>query len=236
MDFSARHHQGAGQPAQTPAALPPTLYHLADAANWASIQRYGLLSTSALLDLAGMQGSERERIERQHRAQQMTLTNGVIIRDQKPMPPAALARCLKGMTPAEWYALLNARVFFWLDTDRLNRMLNANRGRPQIVLTLDTERLLAGYAEQVELSPINSGNARRRPAVRGLPTFVPYETWIESRWASESDAWGERRRPRSHRPAELVITHAVPDIMRFVTQASVCDDLNVVYHPSASRL
>ncbi len=199
-----------------PSSLSPMLYHLADAANWASIQRYGLLSTSALLDLARIEGNERERIERQHRAERVTLATGTVIRDQQPMPPAALARCLRGMTPAEWYALLNAHVFFWLASDRLNRMLKANYPRPQVVLVLETAPLLAAYADRIALTPINTGNARRQPAVRGRQTFVPYQIWRESRWASEAGALGGRERPKSHRPAELVVRQGVPDIMSFV--------------------
>lgn len=202
--------------------LAPSLYHLADVANWASIQRHGLLSTSALLDLAGMRGEERAAIERQHRPHLITLPNGAVIRDQAPMPPMALERCLQGMTPAEWYALLNAHVFFWLDHDRLDRFLHANRARPQVILTLDTARLLAVHADRAALTPINTGAARRRPAARGRHTFVPYATWAESRWASEAGALGVRQRPASHRPAELVIAHSVPDIMRFLTQAPFC--------------
>lgn len=202
------------------APLPRFMYHLVDAANWESIQRYGLLSTSALLDLAGIEGREREGIERQHRARQVILASGTVIRDQKPMPPTMLERCLRGMTPCEWYALLNARVFFWLDIDRLNRMLKANHSRPQIVMMLDTEMLLAAHAERVALTPFNTGNALRRPALRGRQTFVPYATWIESRWASEADGLGIRERPRSHHPVELVVAEAVPDVLNFVKQIS----------------
>jgi hypothetical protein len=36
--------------------LPNHIYHLAEAANWLSIQRYGLLSASKLLDLAEITG------------------------------------------------------------------------------------------------------------------------------------------------------------------------------------
>lgn len=204
--------------------LPAHIYHLADAANWASIQHYGLLSTSALLDQAGINGRERESIERQHRARQVVLANGVVIRDQVPMPPLALQRCLRDMTPDEWYALLNQKVFFWLDIERLNRMLKANSGRPQVIMTLDTEQLLARYAEQAALSPINTGNARRQPAIRGRSTFVSYRTWITSRWASEAEGLGTRERSRSHPPAELTIAHAVPDVMRFVVEATFVDN------------
>jgi len=41
----------------------PTLYHMAERGSWPSIREHGLLSTSALLDLYGKQGAEREAIE-----------------------------------------------------------------------------------------------------------------------------------------------------------------------------
>jgi uncharacterized protein DUF7002 len=89
------------------------------------------------------------------------------------------------MTPAEWYGLINARVFFWLDPDRLNRQRAACEPRPQVVLTVATAALVARYSKQLEITPINTGNARRQPARRGAATFVPYSAWIKSGWASE---------------------------------------------------
>lgn len=196
--------------------LPSHLYHLADLANWPSIQRHGLLSTSALLDLAEISGEERERIERSQRLQQVMLADGLLIRDQRPVAPSALERCLRGITPQEWYALLNARVFFWPERERLMRMLKANSARPQVILVLDTERLLATYAGSIELTPINTGNARRKAALRGRQTFVPYQTWLQSGWTSETEALGTAARPKSHPPAELTILNAVPDALKFV--------------------
>ena len=66
--------------------LPAHIFHLAEAANWPSIQQHGLLSTSALLDLAGVREKERAQFERLHRPIHTELPNGVHIRDQKPMP------------------------------------------------------------------------------------------------------------------------------------------------------
>ena len=76
--------------------LPARVYHLAEAANWPSIRRSGLLSTTALLDQAGVQGNKRARIERSQRLQHLVLPNGVQVRDQKPLPARALAACLVG--------------------------------------------------------------------------------------------------------------------------------------------
>ena len=197
-------------------SLPPTLYHLTQTENWPSIERHGLLSTQALLDLARLEGIDRERVGHQHRAERVLLPNGVIISDQKPMPPTALKRCLHTMTPEEWYTLLNSKVFFWLDTERLSRLRRVYRAQPQILMSIDTPRLLARYAERVTLTPINTGNARRQPAQRGMCTFVPYKTWLESGWTSETEALHTHPRLRSHPPAELTVAYAVPDVMEFV--------------------
>jgi hypothetical protein len=40
------------------------IYHMTDASNWMSIQQHGLLSTSRLLNLAGLDGDERYELER----------------------------------------------------------------------------------------------------------------------------------------------------------------------------
>ena len=196
--------------------LPPTLYHLTQINNWPSIEQHGLLSTQALLDLAGLSEIEREYVEHRHRSEPVALSNGVVISDQKPMPPTALARCLQGVTPEQWYTLLNSKVFFWLDTERLSRLRRVYRAIPQIVMSIDTEQLLAKHAGQITLTPINTGNARRQPAQRGLCTFVPYKTWLESGWTSETDALNTRPRLRSHPAAELTVAYAVPDVMDFV--------------------
>ena len=192
------------------------VYHMAEAANWPKIQRDGLHSASTLLDIAGITGPDRERLEREQRLTHTQLPNGVQIRDQRPMPPSALAACLIGITPSEWYALINAHIFFWFDPQRLNRQRGACEPRPQVVLTLDADKLLTAYSDRIALTPINTGNARRRPARRGTATFVPYTTWLSSAWASEATCLRTPLRPRSHSPVELTITDSIPDVMRFV--------------------
>lgn len=132
------------------------------------------------------------------------------------MPPEALTRCLIGMSPSEWYALINAHVFFWLNPARLNRQRAACKSRPQVVLTVDAEALAEVYAERIALTPINTGNARRQPAKRGAATFVSYASWLASAWDSEAASLGTPLRPRSHPPAELTVAGSIPDVMRYV--------------------
>lgn len=196
--------------------IRPFVYHLAEAENWPSIQQHGLLSTRTLLDRTGMHGSSRAAVERAHRPNRTILPTGVVIRDQKPMPPAALERCLVGLTVPEWYELLNSKVFFWFDPERLNRQRRACSRFPQVVLRIATDRLLRLYATQTALAPINTGNARRKAARRGAATFVPYSVWADSAWLSEAQELRTRARPRKHPPVELTITDSVPDVMDFV--------------------
>lgn len=204
-------------------ALPAHVYHIAEESNWESIQRDGLLSTTMLLDRANVQGSSREALVEEQRKDEHVLPDGVVIRDQKPLSAAALERCLVGMTPAEWYALLNAKVFFWFSVERLNRMRLVYEQTPQVVLTVDVALLLARHSAAVSFSPFNSGNARRAPARRGRSTFVPYEEWLRSGWAAETSAVGSRPRPRGHLPVELTVENAVPDILAMTTDVRELD-------------
>jgi len=197
-------------------SLPRFVYHLAEAENWPSIQRYGLLSTRALLDRLGMRGPVRAAVEQAYRPTRTILTTGLVIRDQKPMPQAALERCLIGCTASRWYELLNSKVFFWFDPERLNRQRRACRHFPQVVLKIDSDRLLGRYAAQTALTPINTGNARRKPAWRGAATFVSYRVWADSAWLSEAQALGTSPRPQKHSPVELTVADSVPDVLDFV--------------------
>jgi hypothetical protein len=192
------------------------VYHMTEAPNWTSIREHGLLSTSRLLTLCGIEGAERYDLERRQRLQTHRLPNGAVIRNQVPLPPQALARCLaNGMSPEEWYAELNRRVFFWLDQSRLNRQRRACISSPQIVLSIDADRLMESYAAQISLTPFNTGNARRKPARRGRETFVPLEKWRESGWSWEAGGLKTPPRPSSHAPVELAVNDAVEDILEF---------------------
>jgi hypothetical protein len=163
--------------------LAARVYHMTEAVNWPMIEREGLLSTSRLLDLAGVGGAERVALERRQRVRSATLLNGAVIRDQTPMPPAALARCLRGgLTPEDWYAELNRRVFFWFDTERLNRQRRACGASAQIVVVIDAPAMLARHGGRATLTAFNTGNAAVR---RSCPTRI----------GSSRD--GRRRRRRS---------------------------------------
>lgn len=188
----------------------PRLYHMAEADSWASILKHGLLSTTALLDLFEITGDFRRSIESAHRPESITIRHpkygAVVIRDQKPMHESALRKCLQGMTPQQWYEMINRHVFFWVTLDRVETLLAARayRGRKHTVITVDTERLLETYAEKAKLSPINSGSTIYNPQVRGITTFRPLHDY----------PFNERKKLRGvkYAVAELAVEYGVPDV------------------------
>jgi hypothetical protein len=178
------------------------LYHLAEAENLASILAHGLMSTERLVPLAGISEPAGTALLRTHRPDNVRLSMGMVIRDQRPMPPAALARALEeGLQPPDWYALLNSFVFLWPDRERLERQRRACGSRPQTLLTFDSAALLDRFHAEAFVSPINSGNARRKPARRGRHTFLPYAAWRGDGWPA-----GRRGRP----PAEFLFRCVIP--------------------------
>ena len=197
----------------------PTLFHMAEAGSWPSIRRHGLLSTSALLDRWEVTGLRREAIEAARRPESAVIEHPTfgraVVRDQKPMDDAGLSRCLQdGLAPADWYRLLNARVFFWLTRARLLRLLDAKpyRELEHDVLELDAAALVAAYRTQITLSPINSGATRPFPAPRGRDTFLPPGDYPYADWRA--------RRPAGERVVELSVMGGVPDVARFVRRVA----------------
>ena len=181
---------------------PLHFYHLAEPENWISICRYGLLSTERLLDLARVPENEQQVILFQHRPESVVLANGIVIRDQKPMPPHLIARALpKDVPPTAWYRFLNRFIFLWPNCARVERHLRAFGGRPQILLEFDASQFLDKLGDRIYLSPINSGNARRRPVLRSTSIFVPYKEWIESGWRPVAG----KSRPHFCPPAEILV-------------------------------
>lgn len=178
---------------------------MAEDGSWESIQRHGLLSTSALLDRFEVKGEERLAIESARRPEIIRIEHpehgAAFIRDNKPMQQKALERCLSEMTPREWYEHLNRRVFFWVEWKRLLKLLGARayRDRPHLVLEVDAAGLLDQHADRVSLSPINSGATFAiDPAPRGPDTF--------RRIADH---------PNGKPIVELSVDYAVPDIAEF---------------------
>jgi hypothetical protein len=123
------------------------------------------------------------------------------------MPPALLAKALPpGITLSDWYRLLNGFVFLWGSFERAERHRAAFAGSSQILLVFDAALLLRELGDRVLLSPINSGNARRRPAPRSPRLFVSYHGWSDQGWPAIEG----QRRSRSVMPAEIVLAGHLP--------------------------
>ncbi len=199
-DLSARH---------------PKLYHVTSPGSWPSIARHGLLPASDLVRLFGLDAALRAQLTTRRRAGEVRLRHAVhgtaFLTDNVPLTERALALCLDdGLSPADWVAMLNARVFFWPDQRGLDRLLGArtNRNRPRDVLVFDTLGLVRAHADRVEISPINSGSTIRKPARRGLATY--------SKLLSQS--YPDWRRARGGRDTirEVIVLGGVPDIARYL--------------------
>lgn len=195
----------------------PTLYHMAEQGSWPSIRNYGLLSTTALLDRYGITGAARTAVESKRRPASVSLErNGfdrAVVRDQLPMDDSGLTRCLEdGLSPEEWYRILNAKVFFWLTRERLLRLLNAGTYRLQEhdVLVLDAKPLIEAYEGKIWLCPINSGCTKPFPHPRGKRTFLRVRDYPYAQWKAN--------RKRGERVVELAVDYAVPDVAKFVTR------------------
>jgi len=176
-----------------------------------AVEKHGLLSTTALLDLYGYAGKKRQAIEAEHRLDSISIAAnglpGAIVRDQKPMSDSALKKCLlDGMTPEDWYRTLNEKCFFWLSRKRLLRLLGAKayRADPQVVLTIDTASLVKANENSVLLCPYNSGSTIMNPVKRGKGTFLKISDYDYASW--------KKARGKQDAIVELVINGGIPDI------------------------
>jgi hypothetical protein len=156
----------------------PRMFHMAEIGSWPGIEKHGLLSTSALLDLFEWTRKERIAIEAHRRPKSITLTHKVhgqaVIRDQIPLSEKRLASCLAdGMTVEQWLRLLNRRVFFWLQESRLETLRGAEayRSKRQLVLTIDTRSLVEAHSRRILLAHMNTGATRPFAWPRGRHTF-----------------------------------------------------------------
>lgn len=197
----------------------PRLYHMADKDAWPSIQRHGLLSTTALLDLFEVKGREREALESAHRPESVRITHPkhgrAVVRDQKPMSDSGLLRCLSGVTPTEWYRILNRRTFFWLTEERLQRLLGAGayRAEAHCVLTVDTRALVTEHHNQIALSPINSGCTKPMPHPRGKECFLRIKDYAYDNWL--------KKRHKKDPIVEVAVDYSVPNIASMVLRVEI---------------
>jgi hypothetical protein len=200
------------------AELHPRLYHMAEHGSWPSIRENGLLSTTALLDLYAIKGESRATIESMLRKNMVQVKGKkgetAWIRDQRPMSDKKLAGCLRdGLTPTDWYRMLNGRVFFWLTEARLETLLGAYGDRPQLVLEVDTAAMLDEHGATTSLTPMNTGCTSPMAFPRGLDSFLspgmyPFE---ENK---------QKKGGKTKAIVELTVDYSVPDIAALTRRAT----------------
>ena len=190
----------------------PRLHHVTDREAWPMIERHGLLTTDGIVERFVADPAEAARLRTERRADFVTVHDGpdgrVTINDNLPLHFGNLAPHLDdGLTPAEWLRMLNGRVYFWPRVERGAGFLRAGRrgGREKLLLTFSTRSLAAAHEGRLDLAPINTGSALRRPARRGRATFTP----------ASDVGWGEWRRLRGRLDdvAEVSVRGGVPDAL-----------------------
>ncbi len=189
----------------------PRIYHMAEDNSWRSIEKYGLLSTSALLSLYKYEGYKKMALECEWRPKRHILScqglEDAVLRDQKPMSPPKLKACLIDMECEEWYKLVNSMVFFWVEwRPSLEWFLGSReyRNKKHTVISVNTKSLVNRYHDKIFLSGINSGSTyylaekSDGPPKRNRSTFQRIHDYTKP-WIRE-----------------LSIEHGVPDIGQHV--------------------
>jgi len=185
--------------------------------SWESIRKYGLLSTSKLLDLFEVPPLEREKVENTKRWESIYIVHPrygtAVIRDQKPLSESKLKNCLTDCDLQTWYRQLNSKVFFWLDLERLKTLMSAKeyRGKIHTVLTIDTEPLVRKWVRNIRLSPLNSGSTSPFAHARGLESFMKLEDY----------PFAERLKRGDYGcVAELTVENGVSDIAKHTVRVA----------------
>jgi hypothetical protein len=191
-------------------ARHPKVFHVASAASWPGIEQHGLLSATALLELHGVTGEDRERLLRRKRDVATSLsTRGVgvaVIRDQKPLK--FIDELIEpGSSLPQFLEALSSRVFFAPTIERLRRLLEAReyRGTRQVVLSVDTKKLVGRYEDRIGLCRFNSGACtHRNHPTRGHNSWLPISRYPYDDY---------RRKYKGEALAEVTVSGAVPDVL-----------------------
>gem|GEM_PF-1486923 len=168
----------------------PFLYHLSDARNLSQIVKEGKLYSSVeLAEKSSLDDEDKKKIILQRRpTHKLIPIEGVIyyIRDQRPVSEKNLLKCLTpGWTLANFYLLINSRVFFWPTVKRLESHFSRYRAENPVIIRVSTEEILK-INQNAEFCRLNSGATRSSsyldgaPPVRGDGTFLSADQYDRS--------------------------------------------------------
>jgi hypothetical protein len=118
-----------------------------------------------------------------------------------------------GLTPPEWYRLLNRKVFFWGPESRLGILRSAREYEAdrQTIVVVDATQLVDRHGDRILLCHMNSGATQPMAWPRGTKTFLPIDEY----------PLAERRKKYGVKGAvaEVTVDYAVPDLREFVVEA-----------------
>jgi len=147
----------------------PYLYHLTSAANAANIiKQRQLFSANELITRSG--DGSLQNVKREKRKQHLALTvDGVAIsiRDQQPISPVALPKCLtNNWSMADFLYHLNDRVFMWPTEKRLWSHFKRYESEHPVIFRFSTREMLEANLH-VKFCRLNSGATRANSYLGG---------------------------------------------------------------------
>lgn len=153
------------------ALVGPQLVHVTADTNLPSIRERGLMRPDALAQLAGI---DPRGLVLRDEAMTLSLPSGTAtLNHQKPLRAGRDADFLDGCSLAGWSAQLDERLFFWPGfASNAFAGSVAARGATAI-LRLDSRASYQAFAPFIDLAPMNTGSATRRPALRGTWIYTP---------------------------------------------------------------
>lgn len=149
----------------------PELRHVTRVDNLPAIRAMGLLRPVTMADVAEVP-PESLRMRPASREVRLDSSLKARLTTQAPLLAGQGQDFLDdGLKLSDWAARLDSRVFLW--PEGRGEAFRASLGVPTATIRISAEKLYGLHGPRIDLSPINTGNATRKPARRGDWIFVP---------------------------------------------------------------
>jgi hypothetical protein len=155
-----------------------SLWHITATENIAGIMAQGLMRPSTLLRLA--RGRDDLLVLRRDRVQLAVNGHTARLNNQEALRAGtkSFASFLDGHTMESWSRQLDDRIFFWSKAKGF--AFEGSHGELQTTkMEMDARRFFDALAPHIDLAPINTGSAKRRPTRRGDWIYVSATKSVE---------------------------------------------------------